>query len=56
MQIQDYLLLAVILFLVILAVRFLRRQGTGCCGNCASCAKNCPNSCSDLSNNRKKRR
>ena len=41
MQIWDWILIALIGVAVIFAVRRIRKSRGKCCGDCASCRKNC---------------
>lgn len=38
MQIADYLIIAVIVILLVLAVRYSFRHRNQCCGDCSHCA------------------
>ncbi len=41
MQFIDYVLIAAIVLAIVLAVRHIRKKRGSCCGDCASCGKNC---------------
>lgn len=44
MKIVDLVIIAIIAAAVVLAVRNMikrKKNGSGCCGNCSSCAQNC---------------
>lgn len=38
---MEYIIIAVLVLWLVLALRSMRKKGAGCCGDCESCAGSC---------------